>query len=252
MFPYADTSHWHVGPLRIFPFAYLTVIALAVGYAIGVRRARGVGIGREQLSEVAFWAMVAGFVGAHLLKLIYEPQSLAAAVAHPVELLKVFNGIASLGGFAGAAVAGYFFVSAHSIPAAQGFQYADAGAFAVPFAWAIGRFGCYLIHDHPGVRTSSWLGVTYPGGTRFDLGLLEMLFLLALGAVFVWLDRVKRPRGFYCVVFLISYGIFRAWLDTLHVDPPRYWGITVDQYGSMAMVLLGITMVVQMKRRGWI
>jgi phosphatidylglycerol:prolipoprotein diacylglycerol transferase len=99
--------------------------------------------------------------------------------------------------------------------------------------------GCYLVHDHPGIRTTSFLSVRYPEGTRYDLGLLEALFLIALAAVFLFLDRKPRPRGFFYVAFLLLYGLFRFQLDRLHVDPPRYAGWTVDQVASSLMILTG-------------
>ena len=55
--------------------------------------------------------------------------------------------------------------------------YADSLAYGLATGWMFGRLGCFTAHDHPGIRTSFFLGVKYPEGTgfvtRFDLGLLE-------------------------------------------------------------------------------
>lgn len=242
MFPYFVTSELHVGPIPIQPFLILVSMAIAIGYWIGIARASTHGVNREQMSELALWVLFAGLLGAHLMKAIYSwPPRLG---------WNVFNGLASFGAFAGAIAGGLIFFRRHRIPVKRWFIYSDAGAFAVPFAWAVGRAGCYLIHDHPGVRTTSWLGVKYPGGTRYDLGLLEMLFLLVLGALFLILDRRVRPNGFYCTTFLLSYGVFRIWLDSLHIDPPRYAGWTVDQIAGAVMVGLGVACIFEMRRLG--
>jgi phosphatidylglycerol:prolipoprotein diacylglycerol transferase len=233
VFPYIDANHWPVQPFRL-----LVPVAILVGYLIGVRRLKGQCIPRERVSELALLVTLGGLLGAHLLKLVYVPGAFGAALSHPWLLFAIGNGLASFGAFVGATAAVLIFFRHRS--GTPWFIYSDAGAFAVPFAWAVGRLGCYLIHDHPGLRTNSWLGVKYPGGTRFDLGLLEMLFLLLLGCVFLLLDRRKRPRGFYCITFLLSYGSFRWGLDQLHVDPPRYFGWSVDQITSSIMILAGI------------
>ena len=121
-----------------------------------------------------------------------------------------------LRGFIGGLLAGQAFLWWNSIPYRDWYLYADAACFAVPFAWWIGRLGCYLVHDHPGLRTTSFLGVDCAGGARYDLGLLEALFLIVLAALFLFLDRKPRPRGFFYVTFAVLYGLFRLGLDRLH------------------------------------
>jgi phosphatidylglycerol---prolipoprotein diacylglyceryl transferase len=111
--------------------------------------------------------------------------------------------------------------------------------YAVPFGWFFGRVACYLVHDHPGLRTSSWLAVKYPGGARYDLGLLEAMFLVLLCGAFWLLARAPRPPGFFFGAFFLAYGVFRVGLDQLHVDPPRYAGISVDHWAYGAATLAG-------------
>jgi phosphatidylglycerol:prolipoprotein diacylglycerol transferase len=243
VFPYFDSDHWLVRP-----FAVLVVTAIAVGYLIGLRRFQRQGISRESVSELTLFVMLGGLLGAHLFKFVYSPSAFLATLRHPAELLKIGNGLASFGAFAGGVTGGLVYFRRHSIPIKDWFVYSDTGAFAVPFAWSIGRLGCYLVHDHPGLHTDSWFGVRYPGGNRYDLGLLEMLFLLLLGCTFLLLDNRKWPRGFYCTAFLLCYGVFRWNLDLLHIDPPRYSGWSVDQIASSAMILAGIACIFEMRR----
>src|SRR5699024_7649510 len=78
------------------------------------------------------------------------------------------------------------------------------------------------------------------GGARYDLGLIEALFLFALAIVFYCLDsRVRRP-GFFFAAYFCVYGPFRFLLDRLHVDPPRYFGWSVDQYAALAATIAGL------------
>ena len=100
----------------------------------------------------------------------------------------------------------------------------------------IGRVGCALVHDHKGLFTHSWIAVRFPEGARFDLGLIECLFLAALSALFLWLDRRPRPVGFYFGLFWLCYGLFRVLLDTLHVQPWRF-------YGGLAGFVLGLSVL---------
>lgn len=248
MFPYIDTTHWHIGNIAFNPFPALVALALATGYLVATRRAERSGISREHFTRLGVWVILAAFVGGHIAKFFYSPQDLSRIFAHPAVLLQVLNGQASFGGFIGGFITAQVFLWRHKVPYRDWFLYADATAFAVPCSWWIGRVGCYLLHDHPGVRTASWLGVRYPGGTRYDLGLLEALFLLSLAAVFLLLDRKPRRRGSYYVAFLFSYGIFRLLLDRLHVDPPRYGGWSVDQIAATIMIALGVFTILDLFR----
>jgi len=249
MFPYIDASHWHIGGYRLNPFLALITIAIAVGYLIASRRAKHSGIRPDHFAKLGLCVILAAFLGGHLAKFFYTPvEGWRIVAVQPSVLLQIFRGQASFGSFFGGYLATLAFLWWHSAPYRDWFLYADAGCFAVPFAWWIGRVGCYLVHDHPGIRTSSFLGVEYPGGTRYDLGLLEALFLIALSALFLFLDRKPRPRGFFYVAFLFSYGLFRFLLDRLHVAPPRYGVWTVDQIASTLMLVAAAITVFELIR----
>ena len=118
----------------------------------------------------------------------------------------------------------------------------------MPFAWAIGRLGCALVHDHPGIRSAGLLAVAYPGGARYDLGVLEVFFHVLLAGCFLLFDRSRRPAGFYFAAFFCAYGPFRFLLDGLHVNPPRYFGWTVDTYASVLATLIGLLAVAAVRR----
>jgi len=248
MFPYIDTSHWHIGVFAFDPFPAAVAIAITIGYLIATHRAKRNGIGKDQFTKLGLWVIVAGFLGGHLAKFAYIPGSWRLILTNPSVLLHILGGQASFGSFIGGYLAGLLFLWWNSIPYRDWYLYTETACFALPFAWWIGRVGCYLVHDHPGVRTTNFLGVRYPGGTRYDLGLLEALFLIALAAVFLFLDRKPRPLGFYRTAFLFSYGLFRLLLDRLHVDPPRYYGWTVDQIASSLLILAGAIGFLEMMR----
>ncbi len=238
MFPYFDTSDWHVGPTRVHPFIILVALGCFVGYLVAARRTAQDGFSQEQISELALWMFGVGFAGANLMTLAYVPSALPYLLHHPSYFLTIPWGLSSFGGFAGGLIGAALFFRVHRMPRDGKLAILDAVGFAVPFGWSLGRMGCYLVHDHPGIRTSSWLGVRYPGGTRYDLGLLEIFFLLAMGAAFLILGKETRPRGFFGVVLFLSYGTFRLLEDRVTIDPPRYFGWSVDQIAAAAMIAI--------------
>lgn len=231
MFPYWTPAPLRAGALWLFPDRLLIAAGILVGYALLLRRARSRGLQSEAASHMALAMVLGGLVIAHLYKLLY------LETPGPFSPFAIFDGSASFGGLLGGLLCGWIYLRQRSV---RPLPYFDALAFVFPIAWMLGRIGCYLVHDHPGIRTDSWLGVAYPGGARFDLGLLEALFMPLLLAAFWILDRRPRPRGFYLSTFLVIYGVFRLWLDTLHVDPVRYFGITVDQWSAALAIAIGM------------
>ena len=59
-------------------------------------------------------------------------------------------------------------------------------------------------------------------------------------------DRARqirpRPAGFFFGLYGVVYGGFRIWLDTLHVQPMRFWGgaagVLIGLLGWVAMLAL--------------
>jgi len=255
MFPYFDTTKWYVGPVAIHPFVILLAMSVTTGYWVTLWRAARDGVSRETVSELAVWMFGVGFAGTYLLALAYLPGVFMDIVRHPSQAVNFNWGMSSFGGFAGGLVGAAMFFRVRGIARSERIAFLDSVGFAVPFGWSIGRIGCYLMHDHPGIRTSDWLGVRYPEGVRYDLGLLEVLFLFALGAVFLFLDRNPRPPGFFRVALFLAYGVFRLLEDRLRIDPPRYFGWTVDQIAATAMIALGLAALASMCRvkiSGWL
>ena len=78
---------------------------------------------------------------------------------------------------------------------AETFRFVDEVGFAFPFAWIFGRVACSLAHDPIGVSTTHWLGVRFPEGPRFDLGLLELLYTIILAALWLLLDGRRLLSG---------------------------------------------------------
>jgi len=118
-------------------------------------------------------------------------------------------------------------------------------AFVLPLGLAIARIGCYLINDHPGIKTiASLLSVAYPDGPRYDLGLLLFIFDAMLFAYLA----LKPRKTLYLESFLIIFGIGRFLLDFLRVGEPRFAGLLPSQYGSIIMIGIGLYLITNYKK----
>ena len=155
-------------------------------------------------------------------------------------LLEFWSSLSSFGGMVGGLVGIYLVMRFKHMRGADMLRFFDLLIYALPFTLAVGRLGCALKHDHPGVSSAHWLAVQFPDGPRFDLGLLEFLYVGTIAAIFAVLGRRHRPAGFYIGLFFALYGPVRFAMDTLRVSEVRYHGWTPGQYLSIVATLLGI------------
>ncbi len=236
-------------PVSIKPFGALVATGVYLGAYLTLRRAKRIGLDERAMSSFIGWSLGIGFIGAHVLdELLYYPERL---VNDPLSLLRLWDGLSSFGGFTGAVIGMLVWRARFGVPA---LPYADNFMAMLPTGWFFGRAGCATAHDHPGLLSDSWLAVQYPGGGRFDLGLLEMLLTLPLMLGFLWLARKPRPWGFFSAIACISYAPLRFALDFLRehdavpgdihgaIDP-RYFYLTPAQWECFALLGLGIVLL---------
>ncbi|HET7550560.1 MAG TPA: prolipoprotein diacylglyceryl transferase family protein [Gemmatimonadaceae bacterium] len=272
MLPYFEQPVWHVGPLTIHGFGIAVAIAVWFGLAMVQRRFDRASLDRVVGERLGWWMIVGGIVGAHLYSvLLYFPDELRT---DPWLLLRIWDPISSIGGMLGGITGGLLFFSTRlgEMDWRAKLAYLDAIAFVFPSALAIGRLGCTLAHDHPGVVTSFPLSISlqteaarnYIGGVYnaagltlpsaaptmgfHDLGLYELLFLvLVVVPTFIYLDRRRRPAGFYLIAFSVLYFPVRFAFDMLRIADARYLGLTPAQWAA-ALIVAALPFVTVRKR----
>lgn len=247
MFPYWTVPGIQLGPVGLRAPLLLAGAGILIVHFSLLRRAKSKGLSQETAGMMSLAMVAVGLLAAYWFRGVYLAQEVQRDWTF---LLQLQTGAASFGGIGGGLLAGWAYLTARRLPTVERLRYLDALAAVFPSGWIVGRMGCALAHDHPGLRTTSWLGVHYPDGVRFDLGLLEVFFLgLAVIPIFAALDRKPRTPGFWLGLFLTIYGVFRLFLDQLHVDPPRYGLFTVDQWAYGAAAILGAVILLTIRRR---
>ena len=242
-------------PLSIKPFGALVASGVYLGAYLTLRRAKRIGLNEKVMASFIAWVVGIGFVGGHVFdELFYYPERL---VQDPLSLLRLWDGLSSFGGFTGAFIGVLIWRKRYGVPV---LPYADNVMSMLPVGWALGRTGCAVAHDHPGLPSEAWFAVQYPGGGRFDLGLLEMQLTLPLMVAFLLLARKPRPWGFFSAIACISYAPIRFALDFLReheavpgelhgaIDP-RYFYLTPAQWECFALLGLGLVMLRQVLER---
>ena len=239
-----------VGELKLQPFGPLVATGVILGWRQCLKYAKEKDIDEVLFRDYLFWMLVAAFVISHWVSVIfYFPEQVKE---DPWVLLKVWNGLSSVGGFFGAFVGMTTYLKLKKQPI---IVYADATIFGLLLGWCFGRAGCSVVHDHPGrvVEEGTFLAVgPWPDGSwRYDLGLLEFLFAVSLCCVVYFLVdwRNKRP-GWLVGLVATAYAPFRFLLDFARADEAaagvigtpdaRYAGLTPAQWFTVSFLLAGL------------
>jgi phosphatidylglycerol:prolipoprotein diacylglycerol transferase len=237
--------------LHIDIFGVLSAAGVITGVALATRAAGVYWPGDDRpMREFVTWAVLPGLIGGHLMHLFaYHPELLTAQ--DPFVILRFWEGLSSMGGVLGALVGIFAFFRKEGIPVGP---YLDALALGTAPGWAIARIGCFLVHDHPGVRTDFFLAVNFPveryGGPRHDLGLYDFLGLAVITAVLYAVSRTRPRQGRLMGILAVLYSAQRFFTDFLRASDlsfvdRRYGLFTPAQFVVVGLFGVGIWLLVR-------
>ncbi|MEM6290161.1 MAG: prolipoprotein diacylglyceryl transferase family protein [Myxococcota bacterium] len=237
-------------PLKLQPFGPLVATGVILGWRQCLKYAKEKDIDEVLFRDYLFWMLVAAFVISHWVSVIfYFPEQVKE---DPWVLLRIWNGLSSVGGFFGAFVGMMTYLKLKKQPV---IVYADATIFGLLLGWCFGRMGCSVVHDHPGrvVEEGTFLAVgPWPDGSwRYDLGLLELMFAITLCVtVYFFVDWKNKRPGWLVGMVATAYAPYRFALDFFRADEAsagvigtpdaRYAGLTPAQWFTLSFLLAGL------------
>jgi phosphatidylglycerol:prolipoprotein diacylglycerol transferase len=234
--------------------AVLAVAGVLLALAMSRRGARLAGLSPRRAVDAMAMVLLSALIFGRVAEVIYYPDWLAADWW---VLLPWRGGYASIGVFLGTGVALGVLCRA-SAPETR-WRYFDVLVPAALLGAAVVRVGCFLGHHHAGRLTNLPLAVAYPGGPRFDLGLCEALLLLAIFGTCAGLSGRRRAKpGQIAVTGVTAYAFGRFALEFLRGhdlesigrrSDPRYLGLTLVQYATVAIAALGVAWLCRHRRR---
>ncbi len=249
--PYYEIPAIHFGPLTIHPFGILVATAVFVGSTIVEKRAVRFGLDPYLVNRAIGWAIIPGFIGAHLYSAIfYFPENIAA---DPIYLFKVWDGISSVGGFLGGMFGVMYFLHRSKLPF---WPFADTIMFGFAVAWIFGRLGCTVAFDHPGSITTFFMAMPYAGseevspGIRHNLGLYEAIWAMGMSAFFYMQRNKTHFSGWYLLTFGLLYTPFRFALDFLRAEDKRYLYMTAAQWATIALFVATLWLIFKRRASG--
>jgi phosphatidylglycerol---prolipoprotein diacylglyceryl transferase len=231
LLPYFSAPEIRVGLLRLSTQSVSMVGAALLGYALASRRARKLNLDSRAIGEQYVWAVACAVLAGNLAPTVLSPGA------------GWRQGAIALGGLWGGLLGALGWMLVRRIDGAEMLRRLDLFAYVAPFAWTLARLGCALAHDHPGIRSRGFLAVAFPGGPRYDLGLLEMILAILVAGLFAVLGRRERISGLYLGLWGLLYGAFRLAIEPLRLDhASALWAF--DRIASEAILAGGLAVLV--------
>jgi phosphatidylglycerol---prolipoprotein diacylglyceryl transferase len=248
------------------------------------------GVEDDDIRRLLGWVTICGFLGAHEFDMVaYDWHRIGEVVTtdppswwflpdalfptHWPLPFRLWDGISSYGGFIGGALGFAFYTWWKRKPK---LFFADVTVIGLIPAFSIGRIGCTVVSDHVGaaVDPSKWyaalavdydrnfshLADHYPNLTgatirAWNLGLIELLYLIPVNALLLWLafrPSKRLPAGLVAVTAGLLYAPVRFFLDFLRPEDtdPRYFELTFAQWASILAFAAAGAVALKILRHG--
>ena len=213
----------------------------------------------EMLDDALFYGALGVILGGRIGYILF--YQFASFMQHPLDIFKIWQGGMSFhGGFLGVLVAMAFFSRKHGFNKKHGqpwLKIMDFVAPLVPIGLGAGRMGNFINGELWGRATNSSYGMIFPQVddiVRHPSQLYEFVLEgIVLFAILWWFSQKQRPIGAISALFLIGYGSFRFLVEYTR-EPDAYLGLlslglSMGQWLSLPMILLGVWMLLQSQRR---
>lgn len=234
-----------IGGLTLTWYGVCIVAGLLAGFAILWLKTKHNTKLQEDVFDIAFWTLLAGFVGARVYHIWNEWWWYQN---HLGDIYKIWEGgLAIHGGLIAGALVIFFLARRKKI---SFLRLLDFFAPAVLAGQIFGRFGNYFNEELFGKPLDAWWALQVSPASRpaqfvvsssfHPIFLYEILLngLLLTTLLVIWKRKSARV-GVITGVYIIGYGIIRFSLDFLRFDQFGFGILTLAQWVSLCLVVIG-------------
>lgn len=250
--------------IRIAFYGMLIGLAMLVGAAIAYREAKKTGQNVEDYIDFTLWSLILAIVGARLYYVIFEWDYYKDNLLEIVIGIRN-GGLAIYGGVIASLITLFVFTRVRKL---NFWQMADTACLGLVAGQIIGRWGNFFNREAFGGYTNSIFAMQLPvseaNGVTSDLlrnsyiyngasyiqvhptFLYEGLWNLGVLSILLCYKKHKKFHGELFALYLVGYGIGRAWIEGLRTDQLIMKGLNlpVSQILSVVLVILAIIFII--------
>jgi len=256
-----------IGPLTLSFYGMLIMAGVIGAAVLSYFEAKRRGQDPEIIYDSLTWIVLGGVIGARVWHILTPPASMVEQgittmyyLTHPLVAIAIWRGGLGIpGAVAGGALAFYLYARKRGINFAL---WADIFAPGVALGQAIGRWGNFINQEVYGKPTDLLWGITIDPqhrlpefmsfSTYHPLFLYESLFNLVNMGFLLWLSRKfgeKFKPGDVFLTYLITYPIFRFFMEYLRLDNSYVGGINANQMLMIVLVIASAAWIIWRHRK---
>ena len=237
---------FRIGTFEITSFGAMVAVAALAGLWLFQRE-----LVRSRLPVAAFdaalWGLIGGLLGG---KLLWVAEHFGEAPAG--SLLLTRGGLSWYGGFVGGVGTGLLVILGRHLPLVPTLA---AATPALAFGHLLGRIGCFLVGDDYGRPSDLPWAVAFPQGLPptsvpvHPTQLYEAIFLGVLGWLLLRWRRRPVPDAVVLGRYLVLAGGARFLIEFIRVNVRVALGMTMAQWASLALMLIGVVLLARQPAR---
>lgn len=260
MYPY-----FYVFGIEFSVYGFLTAIGIILMTVTALKLSEKTAVSFKHIILGELFALVCGFVGAHLLYFIVNAPNMIEFFNYyinnngtPEIYWQIFvnwiEGMVFYGGLIGALVGGIIYCKVRKINADS---FSDCFAPAIPLFHCFGRLGCFFSGCCYGIESD--LGFTATNAiidscnnvSRFPVQLFEAGLNLVLFGILILFFHKRIFVGNLIYVYLILYSIIRFCDEFLRGDIYRgiWLALSTSQWISIALLIFSVIMLTIKKHK---
>lgn len=238
--------------IKISWYSVFIVLGVLIGSYILTKEAKKFKIQKEFISNMIFWALIIGIIGARAYYVVFNWSYYSQNI---LDIFKIWEGgLAIHGGIIFGAIFIMFYAKKYQV---NNWKLFDMMAPAILIGQAIGRWGNFFNQEAHGLEVSrSFLeglyipdfiieGVKIQGVYYHPTFLYESVLCLGLFIVFLILRKFYKylKNGQLIGLYLMFYSLCRFFIEGLRTDSLIFNDLKVAQIVSIILFILGLIIV---------
>ncbi len=257
-----------IGPLTLNYYGMIIMVGVIVAAYLSYLEAKRRNLDPEIIWDALPWIVIGGVIGARIWHILTPPASMVELgittkyyLTHPLDAIAIWRGGLGIpGAVAGGALALYLYTRKQGLIF---LQWADIIAPGLALAQAIGRWGNFVNQEVYGSPSNLPWAITIDPRHRLPefmayetyhpLFLYESIFNLINMGFLLWIGRrfsEKIEDGDIFLSYLVTYPIFRFFMEFLRLDNSMVGGVNANQTLMLVIALTAASLLLWRHRIG--
>jgi len=240
-----DPVAFRIFGIEIMWYGVLISLGVLLGVLFALKECKRVGFKEDNLLDFLLYAIPSAIVGARAYYVIFSWDYYSKNLNEIINIRS--GGLAIHGGLIAGVIVGILFCRKRKINV---LQLLDIVMPSVALGQAIGRWGNFVNQEAFGGPTNLPWGIMVNGQKVHPAFLYESIIDFSIFVFLIWFRKNKKTtEGQVLGLYLILYSVGRFIVEGMRTDSLMFLGMRIAQLISLGSILIGIGLLVYLKKK---